>query len=167
MSFKQRPVIKLKLTAFDIVLEVVGVALLLVMWGFILYCYPTLPEKIPTHFGPDGKPDAFDSKSMLLVLAVMGTVVYVPMLVVARFPHWANYPVKVTEENAGRLYRYGASLLRELGIGCNVTFLWLVAGTCRIATNQANGLGNWFLPCVLVMFLAPTIYYLARMGMTK
>ena len=167
MPPKQRPVIKLKLTQLDIVLEVVGVALLIVMWGFVLCYDPTLPEKIPTHFGPDGKPDAFGPKSMLLILAITGTVIYLPMLVAARFPHWANYPVKVTEENAARLYRYCASLLRELGMGCNVTFLWLVAATCRIATNQANGLGSLFLPCVLVMFLAPTIYYLVRMVMAR
>ena len=96
-----------------------------------------------------------------------GTVVYVPMLVSARFPHWANYPVKVTEANAARLYRYCASLLRELGFGVNVVFLWLVAGTCLTATNQANGLGILFLPCMLVVICAPTLHYITRMFMAR
>ena len=159
-----KPIISIKPTVVDRILEAVGVVLLLVMWGFVLWYYPTLPQMIPIHFGPDGIPDGFGSKSSLFILPITATVLYAFMLVAAYFPHLGNYPVKVTEENAPRLYRYCASLLRELGVGCNVLFIWLVVGTCRTAMNQANGLGGWFLPCMLMM-LAPMIYYLTRMAL--
>jgi uncharacterized membrane protein len=167
MPPNKRPVIKIKLTKLDYALEVIAVLLLVAMWGFLFYYYPALPEKVPVHFGADGQPDAFGPKSMLLVLAITASVLSIVMLICARFPRWANYPVKVTEDNAGRLYRHCASLLRELGIGINITFLWIVAGTCLTATNQVNGLGRLLLPCVLVIVCAPLIYHVTRMFMAK
>ena len=161
-----KPKISIKPTVVDRFLEAVGVTLLLVIWVFVLWYYPTLPQRIPTHFGPDGIPDRFGSKPSLFLLPITATVLSAFMFVGAYFPHRGNYPVKVTEENAPRLYRYCASLLREMGVGCNVLFLWLVAGTCRIAMNQANGLGSWFLLCMVVI-VAPIVYYLIRMMMAR
>jgi len=166
MSAHHRPIIKLKLTKLDVVLEVAGVVLLLVMWGFVLYYYPTLPEKIPKYF-EDGKPYGFESKSIWLFATAMCTLCYIFILSVARFPHWAYYLVEVTEENAARLYRYCVCMVRIQGILLNVTVLWINVATYWNVVNKTNGLGDWFLPCILVMFLTPTIFYHARMVMTR
>ena len=167
MGGRGKPVIKIPPTKFGLVLEVIGVVVLLLMWGFVAYYYPNLPARIPTHFGADGQPDGFGHKSTLWQLAVAATVLYSLMIWVSRYPHWGNYPVKVTEENAERLYRLCACLLREMGLALNVIFAWLVISVCMVATNQMNGLDLWFLPCVLVLVFAPTIYYIARMSMVR
>ena len=167
MGGRGKPVIKIPPTKFGLVLEVIGLGVLLLMWGFVTYYYPNLPARIPTHFGADGQPDGFGHKSILWQLAVGATVLYGFMIWASRYPHCGNYPVKVTEENAERLYRLCASLMREMGLVCNVVCAWIVIATCLVATNQMNGLGVWFLPYVLILMSVTTIYYMARMFMAR
>jgi hypothetical protein len=48
--------------------------LYLAFLGYILWKYPSLPEVIPVHYGPDWKPDRWGHKSELLLLAGVAAV---------------------------------------------------------------------------------------------
>ena len=44
-------------------------------FGYLAYVWDSLPERVATHFGIDGKPDAFGAKSQLLlpICIILGT----------------------------------------------------------------------------------------------
>lgn len=47
--------------------------LILLPFGYAAYLWPGLPDTIPTHFGIDGKPDAWGKKQSIFMLpAIMG-----------------------------------------------------------------------------------------------
>jgi uncharacterized membrane protein len=49
------------------------VILILLPFGYAFYLWPGLPDTIPTHFGIDGKPDAWGKKDSIFMLpAIMG-----------------------------------------------------------------------------------------------
>lgn len=54
--------------------------IILVPLGYAFYLWPDLPDRIPTHFGIDGKPDAWGKKESIFLLPVimggMGLFVY-------------------------------------------------------------------------------------------
>ncbi len=64
-----------------------------------------IPQKIPTHYGVGGQPDARGDKSSCVVLLVIGGVMWLMMWGIEQVPMIWNTGVKVTEENRVRVYR--------------------------------------------------------------
>lgn len=72
--------------------------LLLGILSFALWAWPRLPERIPVHFGIDGRPDAWDEPGLwswffLPALAAVLTLLmdWLPRFM-ARHPRWVNLP---------------------------------------------------------------------------
>jgi uncharacterized membrane protein len=76
----------------------VNVGLMAAMLGFSLWVWPDLPERIPTHFGIDGRPDAWAEPTVhswfgLPLMAVALTLaMYWFRAVMPRHPRWVNLP---------------------------------------------------------------------------
>jgi uncharacterized membrane protein len=83
--------------------------------GFLLLTvvlnWTQLSNTVPVHFGIDGKPDRYGSKIELLSLPAIAVIMAVGLTFLAQFPHLFNYPARVTQENAPRLYSIGVTLL--------------------------------------------------------
>ncbi len=45
---------------------VIGVGAVLLAWGFSVWAYPSLPERVATHWGLAGRADGWSSKAMLV-----------------------------------------------------------------------------------------------------
>jgi uncharacterized membrane protein len=78
----------------------VNVVLALALTALSVYVYPWLPERIPTHFGADGAPDAWSERSLLmwLLLPLIGAGTALLMCGIAALmptrPHLLNIPDK-------------------------------------------------------------------------
>lgn len=79
--------------------------------GLLVVSYPSLPDLVPTHFGLDGRPDAWGPKSDTVWLLAALTIPIVAIHVLSRYPRSFNYPTRVTDANAQRLYREGERML--------------------------------------------------------
>ena len=141
---RKRPVLDLPPFRLEIVLRVLvmlGIAVCIVQLALV---WDVLPAHVPIHFGISGRPDRFGSKSMLLILPAVAVALALLLTLVARFPQSFNYPVRVTPENAPRLYRQGRLLLAWL----NVLVVWLFAAieqqTVEIALGHAHAFSNGF-----------------------
>ena len=141
---RKRPVLDLppsRLETMLRVLVVVGIAVCIVQ---LVLVWDALPASVPMHVGVTGRPDRYDSKSMLLFLPAVAVALTLLLTLVARFPQSFNYPVRVTPENAPRLYRQGRLLLAWL----NVLLVWLCAAieqqTVEIALGHAHAFSNGF-----------------------
>lgn len=73
---------------------------LVLIWIASLFAFTTLPERVPTHFGISGQPDAFGSKTTFLILPLAFSIAPVILLLVIRyrfalvnrFPYLVNLP---------------------------------------------------------------------------
>lgn len=149
-----KPRIKLTLTTFDKAIETAGIVLLAVLWICTLLAWYKLPATIPVHFNAAGLPDRYGNKITLFILPLLATAVYTPLTALNRYPHIFNYIVPITENNAQQQYLAATRLLRILKLSITLICLVIVA-----MTYFTNRLGAWFLPFVLVLLTAPTVYY--------
>ena len=159
----ERPKIKIEPEPIDKIIEWLGVLGLLLLIGLPLYYFDQLPETIPRHFGADGKPDAFSGKEIIWTLPVIGFAMYAGLFWLNRYPHIFNYPQKVSQQNARRLYTVGKRMIRTLNTLITGLFAYITYSTIQVALGNQSGLGSWFLPVFLILTLGTTAYFLFRL----
>lgn len=157
-----RPVLELPRSAFENSLEFLAALGILLMFAMLAQYWPSLPERIPSHFGVSGQPDAWSGKSTLLILPVIAAVLYAGLTVLSRYPHLYNYAWPITEANAAAQYR----LARQMIIVLKTEIVWIFAyvdwQTIQTALGRARGLGQAFLPIFLVMIFGSLGFYLYK-----
>jgi hypothetical protein len=150
---RKRPVLDLPLSRLEIVLRVLVVLGIAACALQLALVWAALPASVPIHFhfGVTGRPDRYESKSLLLILPVIAVALTLLLTLVARFPQSFNYPVGVTPENAPRLYRQGRLLLAWL----NVLVVWLFAAieqqTVEVALGHAHAFSDRFVVLVVAV----------------
>jgi uncharacterized membrane protein len=123
--------------------------LLFIAAGFAMtiFYYPSLPEKIPTHFNGRGEPDDWSGKHTLFMLPVITAVLYGMITLVIRYvplKYW-NMPVKITPENTAVQYDLARNLVRMLNVIVSAGFCYIIYGTIQVALRKADTLSNMFL----------------------
>ena len=126
----------------------------LALCAITLYWWPTLPATIPTHFGVDGRPNAYGSKNTTFLLPGIQIVMLLLFGVLARYPWIYNYPVTITSENAERQYRRGRTLLTTVNAVLAWFFLAIQWQTIQVARGATSTLGGLFsLPMVIAFIV--------------
>lgn len=129
---------------------------IVVLTAFVLWRYPSLPEVVPTHFDFTGEPDDFGSRPSLLWLAGIMLVVGTLLARLSTTPNVLNYPGKITESNAQRLYREGERLMVWVLAGVAVVYLGIVLQTFADTGSAVLIVG-------LVVLMGSTLAGLVRM----
>ena len=159
---EERPKITPIPTSTDKLVEALGWLILLVLWGWTITHYSSLPETIPTHFNAAGNADGFGSKVSLIALPVIATLLFIGLTVLNRYPHIFNYPTSITQDNALRQYTLATRILRYLKLVLVLVFGGIEFMTIQNATGKGAGLGVWFLPLTLVLVFLPLIYFVVK-----
>ncbi|HBQ27089.1 MAG TPA: hypothetical protein DD791_11900 [Syntrophomonas sp.] len=158
-KYNKRPVLKLPLTGWEKGLEVLSVLGVLFVFLLVYQSWGILPDRIPTHFGFTGAPDAWGNKGNLFFLPLIALAMYLLLTIVSRFPHTFNYPVKITEENAATQYIMARYLIAVLKVETIWLFVYIQWVTIEVALGKAMGLSNLFLPIFLVVMLGTLVVY--------
>jgi uncharacterized membrane protein len=167
MTKEQRPKLKIEPTTGDLVIEAAGWLMVALLWTITFWDYSGLPDQIPVHFGASGKADSFGSKTNLLGLPILGTVMYIGLTLLGRVPHTFNYPGEITPENALRQYTNAIRMIRVLKFILVLVFTMIVLGTLRTALGKSDGLGAWFLPLTILLFVIPFVFYIPGLRKKK
>ncbi len=154
-----RPKITLVLAPLDRFLEIIGWVALISLWAFIIWNYSNLPETIATHFSASGEIDRYGSKGSIFILPILASVIFIGLTVLNLFPHFFNYPVTVSAENAQRLYIKATRLIRFLKCGIVLIFSFIVYLTLKVADGRSEGIGIWAFPILLgVIFILLIVF---------
>lgn len=154
-----RPRVPLRFGGFDHALAVAA-ALLLALFLIVAAGWRALPERVPIHFGFDGKADAWGNRSSSLLLPLLAVLLYGFLTALSRFPHAFNYPVPITPENAETQYRLAVRLLLVLKTALIAVFFAIYIGVSTTAAGVQRGLSSWFLPVALFCLVCPIGVYL-------
>ena len=112
--------------------------------------WQAVPQKIPTHYGFNGQPDAWGDKSSCVVLLVIGVVMWLMMWGIEQFPMIWNTGVTVTEENRVRVYRILKNLLVTIRLVMAAIFAWMT-----VCSALSQPLGSWFMMAVMLLVFVP------------
>ena len=156
----KRPRIKLQLNQTDKVLEIIGWISVFGIWALPLINYFDLPEIIPIHFNGAGKADRFGNKTHIFVLPIISTLLFIGLTILNKRPHIFNYPSQITKENAVHQYTNATRMMRVLKLVIVLLFGLIIFKTIENVNGNADGLGTWFLPFTIGLFISLTIYFL-------
>lgn len=159
---EERPIIKIEQNIADRSIEILGWLSVLGIWIWTVSNYSRLPEIIPIHYDLSGKADGFGGKGNILTLPIAGTILFVGLTILNKYPHVFNFPIHLTKENVRREYTYATRLLRYLKLIIVVTFGIITLSTIQNATGKSDGLGVWFTPLTLGLIFVPILYYIRR-----
>lgn len=87
-----------------LIMTAIGGLLLLGTTVYTCIMWQQVPEQVPLHFDFSGNVTDYGGKGSMILLLVIAWVMFVVMTVLVKFPNTWNMPVKVTAENAERLY---------------------------------------------------------------
>jgi len=144
----KRPKRQIELESIDRVIQAIGLIALVVLIGLPLYYFQQLPDIIPSHYGnygSNGEPDGFSGKRIIWTLPIIGIILNVGLHCLNKYPHTFNYPQKVTEENAKRLYTTATKVIRFLNAQIAIVFAYITYSTIHTALGTKSGLGKSFL----------------------
>lgn len=157
-----RPKINLELTSTDRIIEIAGWLAMAFIWIITLFHFRNLPEIIPSHFNAAGEADGFGPRASIFILPVTGSLVFIGLTILNRFPHVFNYPVKITPENAAKQYTMATRMIRFLKLSILVIFSIVVYMSSYAAIHQTNSIGIWILPSMMIIIFVPLGYYIFK-----
>ena len=156
----KRPRIKLQLNQTDKILEIVGWISVVGIWALPLINYSILPEIIPIHFNGAGKANGFGNKTHIFILPIISTLLFIGLTILNKNPHVFNYPSQITKENAVHQYTNATRMMRVLKLVIVLLFGLIIFKTIENVNGNADGLGTWFLPFTIGLFIILTLYFL-------
>ncbi|MFD2101602.1 DUF1648 domain-containing protein [Flagellimonas iocasae] len=122
---RKNPKIEVKPSPLDKKLFMAGWFVVILNAILVLKFYFDLPETIPTHFNLQGRVDGYGHKSTLWAIPMLSAGLYLAMgLMATKMKPWhMNYPVRVTTENAPKLYPIARRMLIVMNLCFVVAFL--------------------------------------------
>ena len=164
---EERPKIEIKFNTADKLLEIIGWITLALQWIMTILNYSNLPDTIPIHFNASGQADDFGSKGYIFTLPIIGTVIFLGITILNKFPHIFNYPTAITKDNAEKQYKNAFRMMIYLKFVIVFTFIIIQYKTIQTAFGNSQGLGVWFLPLSMGLILIPTIFFVIKAVKTK
>ncbi|MEY9971077.1 putative membrane protein [Lysinibacillus sp. RC46] len=152
-----RPILKLPKTRYEKIWDFIGGGLFVLSILYIIVMWGQLPEKIPGHFNGAGEVNRWGSKIELLILPFIGILLWILLGLLEKIPHIHNYPARLNESNVEAFYLNSRKILNEIKNLCLIIFTAISFQMVRIALGEAESLGWWFLPAVLIVMAIPII----------
>jgi len=88
--------IKVYRTTEGTIFEIIFLVVLITVWTLLITYWHQAPDIIPTHFGIDGQPNDWGSKSGILIPCGITSLTGLVLMILAYFPHKVNIPVTVS-----------------------------------------------------------------------
>lgn len=142
-----RPVIYLKKSKTDHLLEVCTFVTLAFAWILALYTFKKSPEVVATHFDLHGNVDGYGSRFIFFIMPILSSLLAPLLFVINRYPHKFNYLETITPQNVEKLYRNGTRLIRILNLVLVLLLTSIQIFIIKSAITQ--NLSKFFLPVIL------------------
>ena len=152
-----RPILKLPKTKYEKIWDCIGGGLFVLSIFYIFVMWGKLPEEIPGHFNGAGEVDRWGSKMELFILPFIGIFLWIFLGLLEKAPHMHNYPARLNERNVEAFYLNSRKILNEVKNFCLILFAAISFQMVRISLGEAESLGWWFLPIVLIGTAIPII----------
>lgn len=161
MALQDRPIIKIKKSRFEIMLDIFGILSFLSIGAYCIYIWPSLPDRVPMHYDMSGNIDGWGGKGSILIMPIIGGLMWILLTILERFPHIHNYS-GLTEENVERLYKNSRLLVNVMKNEMMIAFAYFTWKSIQDAFGNSINNGVWDLPIFLVVILGSLAFFIVR-----
>ncbi|MBP2257926.1 DUF1648 domain-containing protein [Virgibacillus alimentarius] len=158
---KNRPVLKIKQTPIEKILNIIAFVIFLGSILYILFEWSSMPNEVPGHYNAIGEVDRWGRKGELWIVPFVGLVLWVGLSILEKFPHIHNYS-NLTEDNAEQQYKNSRLMLNFLKNEILLIFSYINWKDIQVAKGQAESLGICFLPIFLIIIFGTLIFFVLR-----
>jgi len=158
---KNNPQVILPKSKIVFIINSLSLLIMISSFIYIIVMYNHLPETIPTHYNFAGEADQWGSKRTIFIFPVLMLFMFILLYFLAKVPHIHNYPIKVTEENAERVY----SLSRLMLVVLNFEIICMFAYLTMDITGKF--FGQWFTIVTLSVPIITIIFFLIALIKAK
>ncbi|HLR69460.1 MAG TPA: DUF1648 domain-containing protein [Virgibacillus sp.] len=158
---KNRPVLKIKQTPIEKILNIIAFVIFLGSILYILFEWSPMPNEVPGHYNAVGEVDRWGRKGELWIVPFVGLVLWVGLSILEKFPHIHNYS-NLTEDNAEQQYKNSRLMLNFLKNEILLIFSYINWKDIQVAKGQAESLGICFLPIFLIIIFGTLIFFVLR-----
>lgn len=123
-----RPIVKIKPSIGDKIVEILGLMIVVSMVWFSLTMYGRFSKIIPND----------TNISMLIIVPIIGVILYIGLSVLQKFPHVLNYAVEVNDDNYIKLYSRAVKVIRYAKIVLVLTFAFIILRGTSTILNQIH-----------------------------
>lgn len=164
MSSIYRPKLKLPLSNFEIVIELVCIVMLTALFAGLFRVYPNLSDSVPTHFNAKGEVDSFGGKNSVFIAPLVALGIYLLLTLINRYPNLFNYPVKITQENAVLQYRLAKNYIAFVKLSVVLIFVIIAWNVVYLSLDKSKVLlqGTSFLIFLTLLLVLPFGYYIVQ-----
>ncbi|WP_100010370.1 DUF1648 domain-containing protein [Lentibacillus sediminis] len=163
---KKQPDIEVPASVLEKFLHITAFAVIIGMFVYAAVMVGRLPDEIPIHFNAAGEADNWGGKGAIFMLPLISLPMSLILFFLGRAPHIHNYPFKVTEENASKLYRESRLMMAAMHL--MVTGIFALITWQMVESAQGNAwLGLWLTVIITAAPLALIGYFLIRMFRLK
>jgi len=154
-DWNKRPKIVPPASKTDKIIEAIALIGVLLSVIIVIYSVIILPEIIPTHYNISGGVDTYGSKWPIFITFLIPIIfLYALLTYVNKYPYNFNYAMKVTEENALRLYRNACTMMRSL----KAAVIWMLLVTewffvMLLPNNQGLTGLSWISWIIMILFI--------------
>lgn len=161
MIYENRPKLKIPRTFLENILDIAAIVLLIVGALNLIMQWSSIPGTVPVHFNGAGEPDGWGSKNNLWILILIGSLMWVFLTVLERFPHVYNY-LFLTDENAERQYKNARLMLNVIKNEVLFFFVYMSWISTEVAKGENEGLGLWILPIFIITITGSIAFFIVR-----
>ena len=154
----------IKDTRADTIMEYLCRIMLIGTLIYLIVCWNTIPDQIPTHYNAAGEIDDWGGKGMIWFTVIISWVLYLGISFVERYPDMWNTGVEITRKNSEKVYRLLKYLIRTSKLIMTAVFStliifpamekplpgWLHAGLSHIADRKCGILADPHIPCTKI-----------------
>lgn len=159
---KKQPVLHVPKSNLARFLDIVTILIFLTAIIYLIIQFPSLPDQVPGHYDASGAVDRWGSKMEMLILPVVGISLWILMTIMEKYPHTFNY-INLRQDNVEVQYRNAKLMMNVLKNESVLLFSFLIYQGIRVATGEAEGLSNLFMPIFLVVIFGSMIIFVIKM----
>lgn len=147
---------------FDIIVDIICLICLIGLILFLAISWSNIPDQVPGHYNSRGEVDKLSGKGSLIGLAAIAWAMYILMFLVEMFPKTWNTGVKITKENAARVYRTMKNM-----IGIMKLLLVFIFTFLTVNSALAKPLPTLFTPITLILTFGSIAFFAVRLIRVK
>lgn len=152
---------KVQITITHKIINYLSLGIIVVMIGFLLVGWSSLPDQIAGHYNLFGEVDRWGSKWEMLLYPISVMIFYLIFTLIEKYPSQWNVPNSSKPENTEEVYKITKNILcfTKLAIILIMTFTFF-------CTFFGKPLPQYFMIIYITTLLVAIIYAVVRMYVT-
>ncbi len=136
--------IKPPLTLFDIIMEISGLLVIVILWIGILINYSSLPEMIPNKYSWSNGAMGLENRLFILFIGALATIVFWGIGVLTTKPELFHTNKPISASKLAAQLKIVMRMFRCLKVALTVVFTMVIFQIIAVAQGKPEVLGNSF-----------------------